>query len=175
MLLGYASTFAAQHLRAQTLTRQSLDGFRAAGDRWGQTTALELLGLLARGRGAYRDAVAAFEEALGVIRDLGLRDEVPFLLSDLGDLHALLEDFETAAVLHEQALDAAAELGAQDAMALARTGLARAARRQGRPDQAREPLQAALAYYRAAGFPAETANTANPSGPLTPPPDSLPR
>ena len=75
---------------------------------------------------------------------------MPFLLADLGDLHALLEDFETAAVLHGQALDAVAELGAQDAMALARTGLARAARRQGRPDQAREPLGAAAGRVAAA-------------------------
>jgi tetratricopeptide (TPR) repeat protein len=159
MLLGYASTFAAQHARAETLARQSLDGFRTAGDQWGQTMALELLGLLARNRGGYHEAIAAYEEALGIVRDLGLRDEIPFLLADLADLHALLESFETATVLHKQALDAAGELGAADAMARARTGLARAARRQGRHDQARELLQRALAFYRDAGFPAETANT----------------
>jgi hypothetical protein len=38
----------------------------------------------------YQDAVAAYEEALGVVRDLVLRDEVPFLLVDLGNLHVLL-------------------------------------------------------------------------------------
>jgi hypothetical protein len=41
---------------------------------------LELHGFLARRRGAYEDAIAAYEEALGVVRDLGLREEVPFLL-----------------------------------------------------------------------------------------------
>jgi tetratricopeptide (TPR) repeat protein len=156
MLLGYVSTFAAQHERGVALARQGLEGFRAAGDQWGQTMALELLGLLARGRGAYSEAVAVYEEALGVTRDLGLRDEVPFLLVELGDLAVLRGDFEAAGVLHKEALDAAEELGALDALALARTGLAEAARRQGDYGRASELLQAALSFYRQAGFAAET-------------------
>ena len=48
-----------QHERATALARESLDGFRAAGDQWGQTMALELLGVLARRRGAFADAVSA--------------------------------------------------------------------------------------------------------------------
>jgi predicted ATPase/DNA-binding SARP family transcriptional activator len=157
MLLGYASTFAARREQAEALARRGLEGFRAAGDQWGQTMALELLGLLARDRGAYQDAVAAFEEALGIVRDLELRDEVPFLLADLGDLQVLLEGFEAAAILHKEALDSAVELGAQDAAALARTGLAHAARRQGDYGRARELHQAALSFYREAGYVAETA------------------
>jgi predicted ATPase/DNA-binding SARP family transcriptional activator len=157
MLLGYVSTFAAQHARAEALARRGLEGFRAAGDQWGQTMALELLGLLARNRGSYQDAVAVYEEALGVARDLGLRDEIPFLLVDLGDLQVLLERFEAAAILHKQALDSARELGARDAAALAQTGLALAARRQGDHGRARELYQEALSFYREAAFAAETA------------------
>jgi len=93
--------------------------------------ALELLGLLARRQGAYHDAITAYEQALGIVRDLGLREETPFLLIDLGDLHHLLGDFEAAGILHKKALDLAQELGAQDALALAREGLDRAARRLG--------------------------------------------
>jgi tetratricopeptide (TPR) repeat protein len=154
MLLGYVSAVTADHERATALARGSLDAFRAAGDQWGQTMALELLGLLARRAGAFHDAVGAYEEALGVVRDMGLRDEVPFLLADLGDLHVHLGDFETAAVLHKEVLDLAQDLGARDAAALARSGLALAARRQGDYGQARELHLAAQSYYR------ETARTA---------------
>jgi len=153
MLLGYVS--AAQHERATALTRESLEGFRAAGDQWGQTMALELLGLLARRRGAFEDAARAYEQALGVVRDLGLRDEVPFLLADLGDLHVHLRDFETAAVLHKEALDLAQDLGARDAAALARSGLALAARRQGDYGRARELHLQALSFYREAARTSE--------------------
>jgi tetratricopeptide (TPR) repeat protein len=159
MLLGYASTFAAQHERAEVLARQGLDGFRAAGDQWGQTMALELLGLLARRRGAVDAAIAVFEEALGVVRDLELRDEVPFLLADLGDLHVHRGDFETAAVLHKEALDLAQDLGAGDAAALARNGLAAAARHQGHYERARDLHLQALSFYREAGLAAETARS----------------
>jgi len=90
MLLGYVSAFTADHERATALARGSLEGFRAVGDQWGQTMALELLGVLARRAGAFAAAVSAFEEALGVVRDLGLRDEVPFLLVDLAGLQVRL-------------------------------------------------------------------------------------
>ena len=96
---------------------------------------------------------ARHEEALGVVRDLGLRDEVPFLLADLGDLHVHLGDFETAAVLHKEALDLALDLGAGDAAALARSGLALAARRQGDYGRARDLYLPALSFYREAARP----------------------
>jgi tetratricopeptide (TPR) repeat protein len=166
MLLGLLSMLEARPDRAVLLAHQCLEGFRAAGDQWGQIMALELLGLLARRRGAYADAISVYEEALGVVRDLGLRDEAPFLLVDLGDLHALLGDVEMATVLHKEALDRAQELGARDALALARKGLALArkglalaARRQGDYRRASELLQAALAFYREAGFTAEIAHS----------------
>jgi tetratricopeptide (TPR) repeat protein len=119
--------------------------------------ALELLGLLARRRGAFGDAIGAYEEALGIVRDLGLREEVPFLLVDIADLHVQLVDFETAAVLHKEALDLAQDLGARDAAALARSGLAMVARRQGDYGRARELHRQALAFYREAARSAEMA------------------
>jgi tetratricopeptide (TPR) repeat protein len=78
-----------------------------------------IAGLAGPPQGRYDEAIAASEEALGVVRELGLRDEAPFLLADLGDLHALRGDFDTAAVLHKEALDLAQETGARDAQALA--------------------------------------------------------
>ena len=148
MLHGFVTSFTAQPERGTALAREGLDGFRSAGDPWGQTMSLELLGVLARRRGAFAEAVSAFEEALGVVRDLGLSDEVPFLLVDLGDLNVQLGDFEGAAVLHKEALGLALDLGAMDAAALARGGLALAARRQGDYGRARELYLAALSFYR---------------------------
>jgi len=37
---------------------------------------------------------------LGVVRDLGLRDQVPFLLADLADLQVLPGEFEAAEASH---------------------------------------------------------------------------
>jgi tetratricopeptide (TPR) repeat protein len=98
-----------------------------------------------------------YEEALGVVRDLGLRDEVPFLLVDLGNVQALLGDFEAAAMLHKEALVLASELGANDTVAHARNGLGLTARRQGDYGRARELHSEALSYFREAGFTDETA------------------
>jgi tetratricopeptide (TPR) repeat protein len=157
LFLGYVSGFAAaQHERAAALARRGLNGFRAAGDQWGQTMTLELLGWLARRRGAYQDAVAVYEEALGVIRDLGLPDEVPMLLVDLGNVQVLLEDYEAAAILHGEALVLGLELGARDTVAYARNGLGLVARRQGRYEQAKELHSSALSFFREGGFPEET-------------------
>jgi tetratricopeptide (TPR) repeat protein len=119
---------------------------------------LELQGMLARRRGAYEEAVAAYEEALGVIRDLELREEVPFLLVDLGNLHVLLGDVEAAAVLHKEALALALELGARDTAAHARNGLGLAARRQGHFGRARELHLEALSFFREAGCPGSRAD-----------------
>lgn len=149
----------AQFDLAAGLARQGLDGFRSAGDQWGQTMTLELLALLARHQGRYDDAIAANEEALGVVRELGLRDEAPFLLADLGDLHVLCGDFETAAVLHKEALDLAQETGARDAQALARKGPAQAARRQGEHERASDLYKAALARYRESGSATDVAES----------------
>jgi tetratricopeptide (TPR) repeat protein len=113
--------------------------------------------VLARRVGAFDAAVSAYEEALGVVRDLGLREEVPFLLVDLGDLQVHLGDFEAAAVLHKEALALAQDLGDRDAAALARTGLAQGARRQGHYERARELHLQALSFYREAARTAELA------------------
>ena len=78
-----------------------------------------------------------------------------FLLADLGDLHALRGDFETAAVLHKEAPDLAQETGARDAQALARKGLAQGARRQGDYGRASDLYRSALGYYQEAGSAAE--------------------
>jgi tetratricopeptide (TPR) repeat protein len=68
-----------------------------------------------------------------------------------------LGNFETAAVLHKKALDLAQDLGMRDAVALARSGLALAARRQGDYGRASELHRQALAFYREAARPAEMA------------------
>jgi len=121
--------------------------------------ALELLGLLGRRQGAFDDAVRAYEEALGIVRVLGRLDEVPFLLADFGDLQVHLGDFETAAILHKEALDLAENLGAGDAAALARSGQALAARRQGHYGRARELHLQALSFYRGVARTAEMASS----------------
>lgn len=121
--------------------------------------ALDLLGLLARRQGDHDDAVTAYEEALGVVRDLGLRDETPFLLVDLAGLQVLIGDFEAAAIFHKQALDLAKEFGTRDALALVRTGLAEAACREGDYAGAAELHQAALSFYREAGMAGDAARS----------------
>jgi hypothetical protein len=73
-ILGLALGHQADIGRAGELMEAAQARFAHLGDEWGQTMALELLGVLARRRGAYADAITVYEEALGVVRDLGLRD-----------------------------------------------------------------------------------------------------
>ncbi|MET7338376.1 BTAD domain-containing putative transcriptional regulator [Nonomuraea sp. NPDC005650] len=127
---------------------QGLALFRELGDRWGELRAAENLGTLAEITGDYEGAAALRAEGLRMAEQLGLWSSVSDALSRLGRIALLTGDHERADDYHERARRLAVEQSNRPAEEFAELGLALAARRQGRLDDAERRLRAWLEWVR---------------------------
>lgn len=146
--------------------RGRLDAARAAadeagelveqfGDRWVQTRAATLLGLLDEIAGDYAAATRRHREGLRHAEELRLWPSVILHHNQLGRLALLTGDPDRADTHHDRALALARDHGHTPDATFARLGLGMAARRRGRWDDAEKYLQAA----HAAHAPAEPGTT----------------
>ncbi|TDD63924.1 BTAD domain-containing putative transcriptional regulator [Actinomadura rubrisoli] len=148
------ATRAAQAVSAGDLGAAGRDGgramdlFRTAGDRWGRLQATETLGLLAEVTGDYARAAALHRDGLDDAEELGLWTEVSGRLSRLGRIALLTGDHERADELHGRARRLAVRESHQRMEHFAEVGLALAARRQGRLDEAEALLRRWLDWCR---------------------------
>ncbi|WP_412519364.1 tetratricopeptide repeat protein [Actinomadura madurae] len=149
------ATRAAQALSAGEPGEAERDGERAlelfgkAGDRWGRLQATETLGLLAEVTGDYARARELHESGLHDAEELGLWTEVSGRLSRLGRIALLEGDLATADDLHERAGRLAVRESHRRMENFADIGLALAARRRGRLDEAEAILRRWLDWCRA--------------------------
>ncbi|MFI7128386.1 BTAD domain-containing putative transcriptional regulator [Nonomuraea sp. NPDC050153] len=127
---------------------QGLALFRELGDRWGELRAAENLGTLAEITGDYEGAAALRAEGLRMAEQLGLWSSVSDALSRLGRIALLTGDHARADDYHERARRLAVEQSNRPAEEFAELGLALAARRQGRLDDAERRLRAWLEWVR---------------------------
>ncbi|MEO3891763.1 BTAD domain-containing putative transcriptional regulator [Nonomuraea sp. B5E05] len=144
---------------AAALTRQARDAFtqrdldaleRAAGesarlftelgDRWGLLRATEWLASQAEMAHDAERANRLFGEGLRMAEDLGLWAEVATQTAWLGWTAFSSGDYDSAVEICERAMKLAIEQGYKEGEAMARMGLAFAARRAGLPDLAEEHL-----------------------------------
>ncbi|SFO91017.1 Predicted ATPase [Actinomadura madurae] len=148
------ATRAAQALSAGDLNRAGRDGeqalelFRKTGDRWGHLQATETLGLLAEVTGDYARARELHESGLRDAEELGLWTEVSGRLSRLGRVALLEGDLDAADDLHERGRRLAIRESHRRMENFADIGLALAARRSGRLDEAETILRRWLAWCR---------------------------
>ena len=121
------------------------------GDRLGQASALNDLGIVRRLTGDYPGAAQDLEQALGIYRDLGDRLGQANALSDLGIVRRLTGDYPAAAQALEQALGIYRDLGDRlgQANALSELGVVR--RLTGDYPAAAQALEQALGIYRDLG------------------------
>ncbi|MEO3824650.1 BTAD domain-containing putative transcriptional regulator [Actinomadura sp. B10D3] len=149
------ATRAARALSAGEPGRAGRDGeralelFRKAGDRWGRLQATETLGLLAEVTGDYARARELHESGLRDAEELGLWTEVSGRLSRLGRIALLEGDLAAADDLHERARRLAVRESHRRMENFADIGLALAARRRGRLDEAEAILRRWLDWCRA--------------------------
>ncbi|MEV4578009.1 BTAD domain-containing putative transcriptional regulator [Nonomuraea jabiensis] len=122
--------------------------FRELGDRWGELRAAENLGTLAEITGDYERAAELRADGLRMAEELGLWSSVPDALSRLGRIALLTGDHARADDYHERARRLAVEQSNRPAEEFAELGLALAARRQGRLDEAERRLRAWLGWVR---------------------------
>ncbi|TMR04260.1 AfsR/SARP family transcriptional regulator [Actinomadura soli] len=148
------ATRAAQALSAGDLPGAGRDGeramelFRTAGDRWGRLQATETLGVLAEVTGDYARAARLHESGLRDAEELGLWTEASGALSRLGRVALLTGDLDRADDLHERARRLAVRESHRRMENFADIGLALAARRRGRLDEAETILRRWLDWVR---------------------------
>jgi predicted ATPase/DNA-binding SARP family transcriptional activator len=132
---------------------RALEGFRQLGERWGLGQVLFVRAELSAARGQREVAVAALEEAGGILEQLGDREDVGQLVIRMAMERARAGDIEQARELLAVGDRIAHEVGAEDQKLFVRHLLAEMARWQGRLDEARERLDAVLADVERGGIP----------------------
>ncbi len=120
--------------------REALAGFRAIGERWGIGFTLSALGDMAAARGHFQDAVTWQREAIALVREIGIREDLPQLHMKLAHQLWLAGDRAEARRLLKWARETAEEIGLSEVMALVEYGYATIAREEGSLDDARERL-----------------------------------
>jgi predicted ATPase/DNA-binding SARP family transcriptional activator len=128
--------------------QQSAELFRKLGDRWGLLQATAWLGGLAEMVGDHGQAIRLHREGLRMAEELGLWSEVSVRLAWLGWIAVQRGEYAQARELSGQARRLAAEQGFRVGETFAEIGLAFAARRQHRLDEAERYL---TRLVRAAG------------------------
>ena len=125
---------------ARTELGEALDGFRATGERWGIGFTLSTLGDMAAASGRFADAVNWQREAIALVREVGIREDLPQLEMKLAHQLWLAGDRAEARQLLKQARETAEEIGLSQVMAAVEYGYAAIAREEGALDEARARL-----------------------------------
>ncbi|QEL15010.1 tetratricopeptide repeat protein [Limnoglobus roseus] len=150
--LGKELTVLARYDEANQYIRRAVEGYRAAGDRNGEATALVYLGQNTKFQKDWSAAIALFHESIALARELGnlpLEREIRY---QLGDTLIQLGRYDEAGPHLEASAEQARTLGNEDAEGKAVSGLGTIALRRGQFGLAREYLQRAISIHRRTGF-----------------------
>jgi tetratricopeptide (TPR) repeat protein len=138
--------------QARMELREALDGFRATGERWGMGFTLSTLGDLAAAGGHFTDAVSWQREAIALVREVGIREDLPELEMKLAHQLWLAGDRADARRMLKQARETAEEIGLSQVMASVEYGYATIAREDGALDEARARLARAAQLIGPSSF-----------------------
>ena len=122
--------------------RDALAGFRAVGERWGIGFSLSALGDLAAADGDFAQAVRWQREAITLVREVGVREDIPQLEVKLAHQLWLAGETDEARRMLKQSRESAEDIGLPEVMVSVQYGYATVARLDGDLDQAREILAA---------------------------------
>ena len=146
-----AAISAHDHARAVEAREQVQHWLRAVDDPWLHVRGEAMLGELARIEHRFDDAVLHIGRAAETSGRLGFRQTEAYQLSSLGRAQCQAGDYETGAATLQLAIDKAEATGDVRLAALARVHLGRVLRALGRVAEARDALEQATAWHRAAG------------------------
>ncbi|HEY3472740.1 MAG TPA: BTAD domain-containing putative transcriptional regulator [Amycolatopsis sp.] len=136
--------------------REGAAQFRALGERWGLSMALDHLSQLLTWRGEHDAAVPLMDEALALMHELGATDDAADLICRRAWTRLLSGDRAGARADYELAAATARRTGMPETRAAAYVGLANLARLSGDLDTAREWCERALTECPGGSFAAET-------------------
>jgi predicted ATPase len=141
---GLGALYAGQAELAEQHFTESLNGFRALGDRWGEASALEKLAEFADRRGDLARFSALMDEAVRLVGELGSAEDTADLLCRRADGVLRGGDVASARADYERAAVRARAAGAPVMLARAHGGLGEVARRSGDLAEARRWFELAL-------------------------------
>ena len=137
---------------AEAEMQEALAGFRALGERWGIGVSLSALGDLVAARGDFRAAVTCQREAIALVREVGIREDVPQLEAKLAYQLWRAGDHAEARRMLKRARQSAEDVGLTEVMASVEYGYATIAREEGALDEARERITTASALIERSTF-----------------------
>jgi ATP/maltotriose-dependent transcriptional regulator MalT len=137
-----------RHAEAEADILAALAEFRAIGERWGISFALSTLADLLAQRGELAAALAYYDEAIGVVTEIGTVEDVLWMRGRQAQLRWLSGDQAGSAAALAAAERDAARIGWPDALAGLAMAKAELARWQGDLDAARAELARAEAAVR---------------------------
>jgi hypothetical protein len=117
--------------------REALAGFRAIGERWGIGFSLSALGDMAAAEGDFAQAVRWQYEALALVREVGIREDIPQLEVKLAHQLWMAGELAEARRMLKQSRQSAEEIGLPEVIASVRHGFATFARLEGNLVEAR--------------------------------------
>jgi predicted ATPase/DNA-binding SARP family transcriptional activator len=124
--------------------RESLAGFRAIGERWGIGFALSALGDMSAAQGDFEQAVSWQREAIALVREVGIREDLPQLEVKLAHQLWLAGERADARRMLKQSRESAEEVGLPEVLASVEYGHATLAREQGNLAEARQSMARAV-------------------------------
>ncbi|BCJ45166.1 SARP family transcriptional regulator [Actinoplanes ianthinogenes] len=122
----------------------ALAGFRAVGDRWGIGFTLSALADLTAARGDFARAVGWQREAIALVEEVGVREDLPQLSAKLAHQLWLSGDHEAAHRTLRRARRQASDSGVPEVMGSVHHAGATIARAEGRLDDARREIARAV-------------------------------
>ncbi|MBE8518045.1 AAA family ATPase [Amycolatopsis sp. H6(2020)] len=155
MGMGLRAMMSGDPAGAEEGLREGAAQFRALGERWGLSMALDHLSQLLTWQGEHAAALPLMDEALGLMHEIGATDDVADLICRRAWTHLLSGDHARAAADYELAAATARRSGMPESRAAAYVGLANLARLSGDLAAARELCERALAECAGGSFSAE--------------------
>jgi predicted ATPase/DNA-binding SARP family transcriptional activator len=123
--------------------REALAGFRAIGERWGIGFSLSALADLAAADGDFAQAVRWQYEAIALVREVGIREDIPQLEVKLAHQLWMGGELAEARRMLKQSRQSAEEIGLPEVIASVQHGYATFARMEGNLDEARTAARVA--------------------------------
>ncbi|MGH8793709.1 MAG: ATP-binding protein [Stackebrandtia sp.] len=153
--LGHIHNMSGSPEAAVTSFEESLVGFEATGDRWGNSMALSGLGEAVLGLGDYDRFLALTDRALELLLQLGSKEELAELWSDRADQLARLGVVDGAAEAYRRAIELTDDSTSVELRARIQCGFGEVARLRGDYAEALRRLHGALEICPAGSYSAD--------------------